>query len=267
MTIVSELPENGTIPREKNKAITKLRASVKRNFKASNAEEFSAFELAVENNDHALYQLQAEFTPAIPEIAEKWTFPITQKGKEAFTLTEGATKTSYTLNNPLGDESICKFHSFFTSRAGMDVRNKLQEHGIAPKSATYISPEDSAKLQAGVLSGLIFVLTGSLSEPRPVIAKQIEAAGGKVTGSVTKNTNYLVAGEGGGKKRKEAEKYNVSIINEEQLREMMQSSDELSEPEIVPLETASPSPQAHHTDAPISQNSQKAIQGELPLFS
>ncbi len=266
-SIVSSLPQNGTIPREKNKEITKLKATVKANFKACNAEQFAAFEAAVKNNDDKLTQLQAEFSPAIPEIAAKWSFAVTKKGKEHYTLTEGATKTSYTLNNPLGDESVCKFHSFFSSRSGQEVINKLQELGINPKSASYISPEEAAKAPAGILSGLTFVLTGSLSEPRPIIAKQIEAAGGKVTGSVTKNTSYLVAGEGGGKKRKEAEKHSVPVIDEEQLRAMMQPTAEPSEQEIAQPEALTSQEQPHHSDDLPPLVATQAIQGELPLFS
>ena len=56
------------------------------------------------------------------------------------------------------------------------------------------------------LAGRTFVLTGSMSAPRPVIAEMIVKAGGKVVGSITKNTDYLVAGEGGGSKRSKAEK-------------------------------------------------------------
>ena len=76
------------------------------------------------------------------------------------------------------------------------------------------------------LAGRTFVLTGSMSAPRPVIAEMIVKAGGKVVGSITKNTDYLVAGEGGGSKRSKAEKLNIPIINEETLRKMMASSQE-----------------------------------------
>ena len=61
------------------------------------------------------------------------------------------------------------------------------------------------------------MLTGSLSRPRPEFEKMIAAAGGKATGSVTKNTTYLVAGEGGGSKRDKAAKLGIPVIDEEAL--------------------------------------------------
>ena len=69
----------------------------------------------------------------------------------------------------------------------------------------------------GALSGKVFVLTGALSRPRPEFEKMITAAGGKATGSVTKNTTYLVAGEGGGSKRDKAAGLGIPVIGEEEL--------------------------------------------------
>lgn len=87
--------------------------------------------------------------------------------------------------------------------------------GINPISSVF--EENLLTVQAGPLSGKTFVLTGALSRPRPEFEKMIAAAGGKATGSVTKKTDYLVAGEGGGSKRQKAEKLNIPIINEEEL--------------------------------------------------
>ena len=72
------------------------------------------------------------------------------------------------------------------------------------------------------LLGKTFCITGTLSESREVIKKLIEDWGGKVTGSVTAKTTYLVAGEGGGSKRDKAEKLKVPIISEQQLKEMIE---------------------------------------------
>ncbi len=72
------------------------------------------------------------------------------------------------------------------------------------------------------LDGLTFVITGTLpSMSRPDAKKLIEANGGKVTGSVSKNTNYLLAGEKAGSKLTKAEGLGVNIISEEQLNELI----------------------------------------------
>ena len=71
-----------------------------------------------------------------------------------------------------------------------------------------------------------FVITGTLERYKRDEAKQlIENAGGRVAESVSKNTNYLVAGSGteGGSKLNKAQKIGVRVITEKQLEEMLQS--------------------------------------------
>ncbi|MBP9223354.1 MAG: hypothetical protein KBF76_05770, partial [Verrucomicrobiales bacterium] len=62
-----------------------------------------------------------------------------------------------------------------------------------------------------------FVITGTLSSPRDEIKERIESAGGKVSGSVSKNTDYLVAGEDGGSKLEKALALGVAVLTEEEL--------------------------------------------------
>ena len=126
---------------------------------------------------------------------------------------EGAGKLKFT--NPLGAVSTRKLLAYFDSAAGQMVLQALQQLGINPTSAGFV--ENMNNQAAGVLSGMTFVLTGALSRPRPEFEKRIAAAGGKATGSVTKNTTYLVAGEGGGSKRDKAAKLGIPIIGEEEL--------------------------------------------------
>ena len=74
---------------------------------------------------------------------------------------------------------------------------------------------------AGTLSGKVFVLTGTLSSlTRDEARKLIEKAGGKVTGSVSRNTDYLVAGASPGSKLKRAEALGVDIIDETILKKL-----------------------------------------------
>ena len=68
------------------------------------------------------------------------------------------------------------------------------------------------------MAGKILVLTGVLPTlKRHEAATKIEAAGGKMVGSVSKKTDYVVAGEAAGSKLKKAEKLGVAIINEADL--------------------------------------------------
>jgi DNA ligase (NAD+) len=74
----------------------------------------------------------------------------------------------------------------------------------------------------GKLSGLTFVITGTLPTlSRDDAKKIIEDNGGKVSGSVSSKTSYLLAGEGGGSKRDDAEKLGIKIIDEKQLYDLL----------------------------------------------
>jgi len=83
--------------------------------------------------------------------------------------------------------------------------------------------ERPADAGPALLEGLSFVLTGSLSVPRDEMKERIEAAGGKVTGSVSKKTDYLVAGEKAGSKLARAESLGVPVLDEAGIEELLVS--------------------------------------------
>jgi len=72
------------------------------------------------------------------------------------------------------------------------------------------------------LAGKTFVLTGTLPDlTREQASEMITAAGGRVTGSVSRKTAYLVAGESPGSKLAQAERLGVPVIGEEELRSLV----------------------------------------------
>ena len=71
------------------------------------------------------------------------------------------------------------------------------------------------------LAGLTFVLTGTLGRPRSEAKRQIEAAGGKVTGSVSRKTDYVVAGEDPGSKATRAAELGIPVLDEAGLDTML----------------------------------------------
>ena len=82
--------------------------------------------------------------------------------------------------------------------------------------------ESGRKVVAGtLLAGKTFVLTGTMSVPRGDVQALVEANGGKVTGSVSKKTSYVVAGDSPGSKVEKAAKNGVPIINEDELRALI----------------------------------------------
>ena len=67
----------------------------------------------------------------------------------------------------------------------------------------------------------LFIFISSASSRSSLLASLIEDLGGKVTGSVTSKTDYLLAGEGGGSKHAKADSIGVPIINETQFKELI----------------------------------------------
>ena len=72
------------------------------------------------------------------------------------------------------------------------------------------------------LVGKVFVITGTLSQPRDEIKQQLIARGAKVTGSVSKKTDYLVAGADAGSKLIKAEALGITILDEAGLRGLLE---------------------------------------------
>jgi DNA ligase (NAD+) len=112
--------------------------------------------------------------------------------------------------------------SFFRSSAGEDLLEKLTTHGLDPESDNYLPIPAEADLTHKPLTGKTFVITGTLSAPRDQIKAQIEALGGKVSGSVSASTSYLLCGEAGGSKRDKALALGVPIIDETQFSALLQ---------------------------------------------
>ena len=76
--------------------------------------------------------------------------------------------------------------------------------------------------ESQIMSGITFVITGTLKNmTRSEAKKIIENNGGKVTSAVSKKTNYLLAGDNPGSKIKKAEDIGVSIINEDQMLDLI----------------------------------------------
>src|SRR5580704_12620940 len=72
------------------------------------------------------------------------------------------------------------------------------------------------------LAGKTFVLTGTLTRPRDLVKKALEDAGGRVAGSVSKKTDYVVAGADAGSKLDKANELGVRVISEKEMEELLQ---------------------------------------------
>jgi DNA ligase (NAD+) len=82
-------------------------------------------------------------------------------------------------------------------------------------------PQESTPAAEGKLRGTIWVLTGTISISREEAAEMIRSQGGKVSGSVSAKTTYLLAGEEAGSKLAKAEKLGVTILDEEAFKRLL----------------------------------------------
>jgi DNA ligase (NAD+) len=110
--------------------------------------------------------------------------------------------------------------TFFEQRHNREVVEQLRAAGI-----TWAEHDGTADRSPKPLAGQTFVLTGTL----PTLAREdakamIEAAGGKVAGSVSKKTHFVVAGAEAGSKLDKARELGVSVIDEATLRGMLAPS-------------------------------------------
>lgn len=94
---------------------------------------------------------------------------------------------------------------------------------IARLFAAGIAPRPSEDVQAGEqLAGLTFVVTGTLSQSRDLVKAHLQRYGGRVAGSVTKKTSFLVAGEDAGGKLEKANELKVPVLDEAALKTLLE---------------------------------------------
>jgi DNA ligase (NAD+) len=115
----------------------------------------------------------------------------------------------------IGPVIALSVHSWFRTAAHQDLVKRLIRAGV--------DPVETVGLQSGggPLAGLIFVITGKLSEPRRDIKARLEALGATVAASVSGKTSYLLAGDDAGSKINKARKLNVEVVDEQGLRQLI----------------------------------------------
>jgi DNA ligase (NAD+) len=118
--------------------------------------------------------------------------------------------------NEVGPETARSVASFLQDDAEKALIHQLLKHGVHPE------PIKIDKAKAQKLAGATFVLTGTFANmSRKEAEEKILEWGGKVSSSVSKKTQYVVAGENPGSKLDTAQKLGVSVITEEKLIEML----------------------------------------------
>jgi DNA ligase (NAD+) len=130
---------------------------------------------------------------------------------------------TYAITGDVGPAVAESITTFFQSEAGQHVLTRMNELGIDPISDNYLPIASAVDLTALPLAGKTFVITGTLSIDRDAMKERIETKGGKVSGSVSAKTSFVLAGEGGGSKRDKAEKLGVPILDEAEMLRMLEA--------------------------------------------
>ena len=116
--------------------------------------------------------------------------------------------------NDFGEITAKSVVDFFARESNVELCRKLIEAGVLTEA---VKEAASDKFE-----GLTFVLTGTLpTMSRDEASELIKAQGGKVSGSVSKKTSYVVAGEAAGSKLTKAQDLGVAIIDEDELKRML----------------------------------------------
>lgn len=116
-----------------------------------------------------------------------------------------------------GEKMVQSFIDFITIPKNIAMLKELMSMGLTMES-DYIQPSMESKI-----SGKTFVITGTLSSSRNDFKKKIESLGGKVSGTVSKKTDFLLMGDSaeGTSKHKDAIKNNVTILNEMEFNSLL----------------------------------------------
>jgi DNA ligase (NAD+) len=124
-----------------------------------------------------------------------------------------ASEEELTAVRDVGPEVAAAIHAFFAEKQNRKVIERLLAAGVEPAEVRALH---------GPLSGKKFVLTGSLeSMTRPEAQRRIEALGGRVTSSISKETDYVVVGEDAGSKLARAEKLGIARLDEAGFRKLV----------------------------------------------
>ena len=115
----------------------------------------------------------------------------------------------------IGEISAGCIYRFFREEKNVEILRRLKEAGVRMTT-------EQDETVASVLTGKTVVITGTLPTlGRKEAAELVEHYGGKVSGSVSKKTDYVLAGEAAGSKLTKAKELGITVISEEELREML----------------------------------------------
>ena len=118
--------------------------------------------------------------------------------------------------NDIGDVIAKSIVDYFSDEKNINLINRLKDLNL---NMRYLGEEVNTSNEN--INGKTFVITGTLSRPRDEIKEEIEGLGGNVTGSVTKKTDYVIAGEKAGSKLTKATELGIRVLTEEEYNNIL----------------------------------------------
>lgn len=118
--------------------------------------------------------------------------------------------------NDIGDVIAKSIVDYFSDEKNINLINRLKDLNL---NMRYLGEEVNTSNEN--INGKTFVITGTLSRPRDEIKEEIEGLGGNVTGSVTKKTDYVIAGDKAGSKLTKANELGIRVLTEEEYNNML----------------------------------------------
>lgn len=155
------------------------------------------------------------YAVGIPNVGIKTARDLAQRFGTVEAL-RAATREALTDIDEVGEVVADSVVQFFADPANAQLIDNLLFAGVRPKW-------ESGQAATGAFAGMTVVLTGSLSSiTRTDAARAIEARGGKATGSVSKKTSLVVAGESAGSKLQRAQALGIRVIGEDEFLKMLE---------------------------------------------
>lgn len=154
------------------------------------------------------------FSLGIPLVGEHVARLLMEEFRDIETLSQAAVADLLAVYG-IGSEVAQSVADFFAEPKNIEMLKRLLAAGVSP------FPVEAPSKGTGLLAGKIVVFTGTIAMKRDDAKKAVLAAGGKVSGSVSRKTDYVVAGEEAGSKLDKARELGVRVLTEDEFRHMV----------------------------------------------
>lgn len=176
---------------------------------------------SIENSKHNdLYRLICGL--AIPLVGKKTSKVLSDHYQNLDNLMNSSFDELSSLTD-VGEITANKIIEYFKDEKNRELIEKLRSYGL-----NFINLNPVKEANENFFKGKKFVLTGSISVPRDVMTKRIERLGGKSSSSVSKNTDFVLAGENAGSKLDKAKELGIRIYSEEEILPLLSEAEEVN---------------------------------------